>query len=319
VTDTRVLALSGGVGGAKLALGLMHVRPGPELLIVANTGDDFSHLGLTVCPDIDSVTYALAGLNDQDRGWGRKDETWTFMSALAGLGGETWFNLGDGDLAMHVLRSEALRAGRPLSEVTAEICRGLGISARLVPMTDDPVATVVETADGPLAFQHYFVREQCEPAVTGFRFDGIERARPHPDIIAALRDPALEAVVITPSNPFVSIDPILSLPGMRAALAACAAPIVAVSPIVGGQAIKGPAAKMFRELGFAATALDVARHYVGLIDGFVFDTVDAAAEADIRALGFATLATGTVMASLDDRKRLADEVLAFAAGLDGHG
>lgn len=315
MTTTRVVALSGGVGGAKLALGLTDAVPGDNLLIVANTGDDFSHLGFAISPDIDSVVYALAGLNDQQRGWGRKDETWTFMSALGDLGGETWFNLGDGDLAMHVRRSEALRDGKSLSAVTAEIANALGISARILPMSDDRVATMVETASGPLAFQHYFVREQCAPAVTGFRFDGIEDARPHPALMMALADPALEAVIITPSNPFVSIDPILALSGVQDTIAACTVPVVAVSPIVGGAAIKGPAAKMFRELGFAASALGVARHYAGLIDGFIFDTVDAEAESEIRALGMATLVTDTVMQTLEDRRRLAGEALAFADGL----
>ena len=315
MTATRVVALSGGVGGAKLALGLAHEAPGQDLLVVANTGDDFTHLGLAISPDIDSVVYALSGLNDQQRGWGRKDETWTFMSALGDLGGETWFNLGDGDLATHVRRTEALSAGASLSDITAEIATALGISARILPMSDDRVATVVETASGPLAFQHYFVREQCAPAVTGFRFDGIDDARPHPGLMTALADPALEAVIITPSNPFVSIDPILALPGVREAISGCAVPVIAVSPIIGGAAIKGPAAKMFRDLGFAASALGVARHYAGLIDGFIFDTVDAEAEAEIRALGVATLVADTVMRTLEDRRRLAGEALAFATGL----
>lgn len=314
---TRVVALSGGVGGAKLALGLAQVLASEALLIVANTGDDFDHYGLRVCPDLDSVMYALAGLNDARRGWGRRDESWGFMAAFGELGGERWFNIGDGDLALHVLRSQRLRDGVTLSAITAELCARLGIAARLVPMSDDPVATVVETDAGPLAFQHYFVRERCAPPVSGFRFDGSAQARANPAFLAALAAEDLEAVVITPSNPFVSIDPIVSLPGVRAALTACAAPVLAVSPIVAGQAIKGPAAKMFAELGLPSSAPAVARHYGDLLDGFILDRADAAQEKEIAATGVATLVTDTVMRSLADRTRLADEALAFAARLRG--
>jgi len=313
----RVVALSGGVGGAKLALGLSRVVPGPELLIVANTGDDFDHYGLRICPDLDSVTYALAGLNDEQRGWGRKDESWGFMAAFGELGGERWFNVGDGDLALHVLRSQQLRDGMTLSAVTAAVTRRLGIDARLVPMSDDPVPTRVLTEAGPLAFQHYFVRERCVPAVSGFRFDNADAARPNPDFLAALAGDALKAVVITPSNPFVSIDPILALPGVRAALRACAAPVLAISPIVGGEAIKGPAAKMFTELGLPAGAAAVARYYGDLLDGFILDRVDAADESEIAALGLATLVSDTVMRTLADRERLAREAIAFAGRFGG--
>jgi LPPG:FO 2-phospho-L-lactate transferase len=320
VSDTaKVVALSGGVGGAKLALGLSHILDGPELLIVANTGDDFDHHGLRICPDLDTLLYTLSGLNDQERGWGRSEETWTFMSALKELGGFDWFNLGDGDVALHVLRSERLRTGNSLSQVMAGLFRQVGIAARIVPMSDQAVPTIVHTERGDLAFQQYFVRERCEPAVKGFTFAGAHQAQPQPDFMAALANPALTTVVITPSNPFVSIDPILALPGVRKAVADSRAPVVAVSPIVGGQAIKGPAAKMFAELGFKASALEVARHYGNLLDGIVIDEADRPAATAIEALGVRVLVTGTVMQSLEDRKRLAREVLAFAGDLSTPG
>lgn len=310
-----VIALSGGVGGAKLALGLSRLDLADDLLVVANVGDDFEHLGLTICPDLDTVTYTLSGLSDQEKGWGRADEGWRFMAALEQLGGESWFNLGDSDLALHALRTEMLREGKSLTAVTRAVTRKLGIAARIVPMTDDPVRTMVQTADGPLAFQHYFVRDRCEPVVTGFVFDGIAAARPQADFIAALADPELQAIVITPSNPFVSIDPILELPGVRDAMRGAKAPVVAVSPIVAGLAIKGPAAKMMAELGMPSTALAVAQHYGDLLDGFVLDHGDQDQADAVAALGIRPLVTKTVMESLDDRENLAREVLALARGL----
>ena len=314
-TGHAVLALSGGVGGAKLALGLSKIVPADDLTLVANTGDDFEHLGLTICPDIDTLTYTLSGLSNQELGWGRAGETWNFMAALEALGGETWFNLGDGDLALHVERTRRLAEGESLSEVTADLTQRLGIKVPVLPMSDDPVRTVVHTQDADLAFQHYFVRERCAPSVTGFSFQGIYRANPHPRLLELLADPGLAAVVITPSNPFVSIDPILQLPGVSQAFKACKAPIVAVSPIVGGQAIKGPAAKMMAELGMPVTALEVARHYAGLIDGFVLDRVDSQLRDEIGDLRLAVHVTNTVMRSLDDRIALARDVIAFASKL----
>jgi LPPG:FO 2-phospho-L-lactate transferase len=306
-----VIALSGGVGGAKLALGLSHLAGvgGENLLIVANVGDDFEHLGLNICPDIDSIVYALSGLNDQEKGWGRADEGWRFMEALGQLGGEDWFNLGDRDLAMHVLRTQALASGQSLTQVTRTITEQLGIASQVVPMTDDPVRTMVQTADDPLAFQHYFVRDCCEPVVTGFKFEGMAEARPQADFIATLKNPDLRAVIITPSNPFVSIDPILDLAGVRDALEATAAPIIAVSPIVAGLAIKGPAAKMMTELGMPSTALAVAEHYEDLIDGFVLDETDAELADDIDCLGIRPFMAQTIMKSLEDRESLADYVI----------
>ncbi len=303
--------LSGGVGGAKLALGLAKVLRAPDLLIVANTGDDFEHLGLTICPDIDTLTYTLAGLANHETGWGRAGETSRFMSALEALGGETWFFLGDSDLAIHVERSRRLAAGESLTAITADVGRRLGIECRLVPMTDDPVRTVIETAAGPLAFQHYFVRDRCEPAVTGFRFDGAEGARLHPDVIEALADPSLRGVVIGPSNPLISIDPMFAVPGFVQALRDTMAPVVAVSPIVAGRAIKGPTAKMMRELGLPVSVGAIADHYAGVLDGLVIDSADASAAEAIRATQVAVHETKTVMHDLNDRVSLATDVLGF--------
>ena len=310
----NVLALSGGVGGAKLALGLAHLLPPENLTVVANTGDDFTHLGLRVCPDIDTVVYTLSDLADKERGWGRDGETWNFMAALSRLGGENWFNLGDGDLAMHVYRTERLNEGATLSEVTGEIASTLGIKSIVIPMTDDPVATIVETPGGPLAFQHYFVRDRCQPAVTGFRFEGIEAAEPAP-VFAKRLETGPDFILITPSNPFVSIEPILSLRGVRDRIAKSSAPVIAVSPIVGGKAIKGPAAKMMAELGMPASALEVARAYRDVIDGFVIDVHDEAQVAEIESIGIKVLVTDTVMNDLDDRVTLARDCCNFAGAI----
>jgi len=310
-----VVALSGGIGGAKLSLGLKHVLPTDALTVIANTGDDFEHLGLVISPDIDTTVYTLSGLANTELGWGRAGETWSFMASLKALGGEAWFNLGDGDLALHVLRTRRLAAGETLSAITADFCRRLGVGARVVPMSDQPVRTMVHTPDGALLFQHYFVRERCEPRVTGFEFAGAAVASPAPAALRALADPGLEAVAICPSNPFISIDPILAVPGMRAALLAAAAPRIAVSPIVAGAAIKGPTAKMMAELGLPSSAVAVAEHYRGLIDGFVLDEADAPLAGAIEALGMAVRVAPTLMRSLDDRTGLARAVLDFAATL----
>lgn len=309
--SNRVVTLSGGVGGAKLVLGLSHCLEGDDLVVACNTGDDFDHLGLRICPDIDSVLYALSDLSDQQRGWGRRDETWTFMAALKELDGPGWFNLGDGDLATHVLRSELLRQGKSLGEVTIDLAKRMGIKALILPMSDHPVATIVKTKSGNLAFQHYFVRDQCDPCVTGFTFDAIAQAQPQPHILDALRDDP-EAIVIAPSNPYVSVDPILLLPGMRKALKGADSPIVAVSPIVGGQALKGPAAKMMKELGKDVSVFGIAEHYHGLIDGLVIDIQDANLAPKINALGIETHITQTVMTNIESRVTLAKATLDFA-------
>jgi LPPG:FO 2-phospho-L-lactate transferase len=309
-TEGFVLALSGGVGGAKLALGLYRILPPGALTVVANTGDDFEHLGLTISPDIDTLLYTLAGLDNPELGWGRRDETWTFMKALGGLGGATWFNLGDGDLAIHVERTRRLAAGESLSEVTDDFRRRLGISARLLPMTNDRVRTRLNTADGWLDFQDYFVRLHCAPVVREITFAGAGTARPQPEFLTALANKNLRAVVICPSNPFISIDPILGLPGVREALRACCAPVIAVSPIIGGQAVKGPTAKMMAELRLPVDAPAVARHYGDILDLYVADETDAEHVGDLSIpITFAR----TLMLSLEDREALARSVLDAAA------
>jgi LPPG:FO 2-phospho-L-lactate transferase len=311
----RVVALSGGIGGAKLVLGLSRVVPAGDLLVVANTGDDFEHLGLAISPDLDTVMYALAGLDDPQRGWGQRGETWTFMAALAALGSETWFQLGDGDLATHVERTRRRAAGETLSAVTADFCRRLGITARLVPMSDEKVRTRLRTAEGWLDFQDYFVRRGCAPAVLELAYAGAATARAQPEALAALADPRLRAVVIAPSNPFLSIEPMLAVPGLRAAIAQCAAPVVAVSPVIGGRAVKGPTAKMMAELGLPVSATAVARRYRDLLDAYVLDRADAGAVADTAELGIAVSVAHTLMTTLEEREALARHVLATADAL----
>ena len=306
---SHVVALCGGVGGAKLAHGLGMALQPAELTIIVNTGDDFQHLGLSISPDLDSVIYALAGLSDPVRGWGRRDETWTFMAALRGLGGESWFQLGDGDLAMHVERSWRLAHGATLSEITAHLCQALAIAARVLPMSDEPVRTRVLTAEGWLDFQEYFVHRQCEPAVRELMFAGAETARAQPDALAALKRRDLRAIIICPSNPFVSVEPILAVPGIRAAMQQSDAPVVAVTPIIGGKAIKGPAAKMMAELGLEVSAAAVARRYAGIIDGFVIDQTDPIPEP---MQGVTFFSAATLMNTIDDRLRLAHAALRAA-------
>lgn len=309
------VALSGGVGGAKLALGLAHVVPPENLTIIANVGDDFEHLGLRVCPDIDTLMYTLSGLADQERGWGLAGETWRCMEALGRLGGETWFNLGDADLATHLERSQRLQRGESLTEATQALCRALGVRPTILPATDGRLRTIVQTDRGPLGFQHYFVRERCAPEVTGFTFEGAETTSLPADVSKALTDPRLAVVVVCPSNPFISVDPILAVPGMREALQACSAPVVAVAPVVAGEAIKGPTAKMMRELGLPVDASTPASRYRDLLAGYVVDDADADLAPAIEAGGVAVLSTGTVMRSLGDRVRLARAVTDFALNL----
>lgn len=311
----QVVALSGGVGGAKLALGLYRALPADTLTVIANPGDDFEHLGLTVWPDFDTLLYTLSGLANAEQGWGRAGETATFMAALKALGGEDWFFLGDGDLATHVERTRRLAAGERPTAIARAFGERLGLRARLLPASDRPVRTEVLTDAGPLAFQHYFVRERCRPLVAGFRFLGAAEAVPSSEVLRALADPGLAAIVICPSNPFISLDPMLAIPGFRAALAAAPAPVVAVSPIIGGQAIKGPTAKMLRELGLDGGAVAIARHYGGLLSGFVLDHQDATLAPAVEALGLSVACLPTVMRTLEDRERLAAEVLAFARRL----
>jgi LPPG:FO 2-phospho-L-lactate transferase len=304
----KVVALAGGVGGAKLAHGLAMVLPPASLTVVVNTGDDFEHLGLHISPDVDTVMYTLAGLANPDTGWGLAGETWNFLAALERLRGDTWFRLGDRDLATHVERRRRLDAGQSLTEVTQALCAALGVTVVVLPMTDDRLRTVVQTDEGELGFQEYFVHRQCRPRVSGFIFDGLRQARPSPQVVQALS--AADWVIFCPSNPFVSLGPILALEGMKDLIRA--RPTLAVSPIVGGQALKGPAGKMLGELGLEVSAAAVARYYSGLLHGFVLDSVDASLALELRGQGLRVLVTDTIMRGDADRARLAREVLAFA-------
>lgn len=308
-----IVALAGGVGGAKMAQGLQSVLPAGELTVVVNTADDFTLYGLHISPDLDTVMYTLAGIADPVNGWGVAGDTRRTLDAIARYGEEPWFLLGDQDFATHILRTERLRRGVPLSDVTADLTAALGIPSRIVPMSDDRVATLLDTAAGSLEFQDYFVARRQSDEVRGVTFAGLEQAGAHPSALAALA--VAEAVVIAPSNPIVSIAPILETPGMRKALTETAAPIVAVSPIVGGRALKGPAAAMLASLGHEVSALGVARLYAGSIHGLIIDEVDRELQAAIELLGQRVLVTSTVMGGPEDRARLAAEVLDFARAL----
>lgn len=316
MTPPRVVALAGGVGGAKLADGLYRAVPPDHLTVVVNTADDLDLYGLRVCPDLDTVLYTLSGLADPAQGWGIAGDTFHTLDALARYGTSAWFRLGDQDFATHIRRTELLREGRRLTEVTGLLAGSLGIRARLLPMCDEPVATRVRTADGMLDFQDYFVRRHHSDAVLGLEFAGIAAARVTPEVRDALD--AATAIVLCPSNPFVSVGPLLAVPGMRDLLAGAGVPIVAVSPIVAGEALRGPAADMLQALGHEQSALGVARLYQGLVHAFVLDEADRALAPAIEALGLRTLVAPTVMRSLDDRERLAAAVLSFlAAGIAG--
>ncbi len=304
----KVVTLAGGVGGAKLADGLARCLSPQDLTIVVNTGDDFVHFGLKICPDLDTVCYTLAGLANPETGWGRAGETWHTLNALEALGAPTWFQLGDQDLATHLERTRRLAEGETLSEVTQFFCQRWGIQHRVLPMSDDVVQTVVETDLGDLSFQEYFVKYRFEPSVRGFRFEGATQATAAPGVLEAIT--SSEIVIFCPSNPWVSIDPILAVSGVRQAL--LRAKVIAVSPIVGGKALKGPAAKMFAEIGIPPSVQAVALHYGSLLSGFVFDRLDAAEELEIRSVGVRTLVTDTVMKNPADRQRLATEILTFA-------
>jgi len=307
------VVLCGGSGGAKLAVGLAQLL-GERLAVIVNTGDDFTHLGLYISPDVDTVLYSLAGVVNEETGWGRRTETWTFMGALGELAGPTWFKLGDADLATHVDRSWRLCAGESLTQIGAHQRAALGVTARILPMSDDPVRTLLETDAGVLSFQEYFVRHQCRPIVRAIRFDGAGAARPTRDVVDALSARDLAGVIIGPSNPWLSVDPILAVAGMRDVMRAGGAPIVAVSPIIGGKAVKGPTAKIMGELGLPPDSRTVARHYAGLIDGFVIDSADQALQEDMQ---LPVVVTNTMMRSLDDKVVLARQCLAFCRHLAG--
>ena len=299
----KIVALAGGVGGAKLAHGLAQILSPEELTIIVNTGDDFEHYGLYICPDLDTVCYTLAGLANPETGWGRVDETWNVIQNASKLGGPSWFNLGDQDLGTHLERTRRLREGHTLSQITRDFCKAWDIGHTVLPMSDQPVRTIVETDEGELAFQEYFVHRRCEPRVKGFRFDGADKAEPASGACEALQ--AADAIIFCPSNPWVSIDPILKV------IPKIMKPVTAVSPIIGGQTVKGPAAKMYSELGIEPSAFAVANHYRGLVSRFVLDTIDSQLGESVRGLNMQTLVTNTLMKSHDDRKQLASDVLSF--------
>ena len=303
--------LSGGVGGAKLVLGLSRTLNNEDFMTIVNTGDDFVHLGLKICPDIDTIIYTLAELVDQERGWGLKDESWNFLDKTKLLGGEGWFNLGDKDLATHVYRTQRLAKGEDLTSITKNLASSFGVEAKLVPMTNDIVSTVVETPEEDLAFQHYFVRDRCLPTVKGFRFEGVKSSVINPLIQEYARANDKSAVLLAPSNPFVSIDPILSVPAMTDELVGMKGPKIAISPIINSKAVKGPAAKMMQELGVPSTSIEIANHYKGLIDAIVIDHADAPLSKKIEDLGIKVFTTNTVMHSLNEKITLANECLNF--------
>ena len=303
----KIVALAGGVGGAKLAHGLAQILPPEDLTIIVNTGDDFEHYGLYICPDLDTVCYALAGLANPETGWGRVNESWNVIENATKLGGPDWFRLGDQDLGTHLERTRRLKQGESLSQITRDFCKAWAIPHAVLPMSDQPVRTIVETTEGDLAFQEYFVHRRCEPRVKGFRFEGADRAEAASGACEAIH--AADAVVICPSNPWVSIDPILRV------LPKIERPVYAISPIIGGETVKGPAAKMYRELGIEPSAVAVANHYLGLANGFVLDTVDAQLNESVRGLNMRTLVTNTLMESHDNRRQLAIELLKFVGDL----
>ena len=309
----KVCALAGGVGGAKLASGLQDVLPPGELSVVVNTADDFDLWGLHICPDLDTVMYTLAGISNPETGWGIVNESFETLNMLESYGEETWFKLGDRDLATHILRTSRMRSGETLTEVTAGLSAVLGVDSAVLPMSDDPVFTVLETAEGHLEFQEYFVRRGQRVEVLAVELRGIQDAGPTERVLAAIS--GAHAIVLCPSNPVVSVGPILALPGMTEALASSSAPKVAVSPIVGGRALKGPADRMLASLGHEVSATGVARMYAGLVDGMVVDRTDEGEQAGIETLGMRVLVTQSVMRDAEDRARLASETLEFSAGL----
>lgn len=311
-----IVVLSGGVGGAKLVRGLAEALKPEETLIVANTGDDFVHWGMRISPDIDSICYALADLTNPETGWGQRNETWEVMAAMKRLGGPTWFQLGDRDLATHAFRSNALAEGKSLTEATRLLCRGFGIAHPVVPMTEDLVATRIRTDTGTLDFQEYFVGKRCEPVARGIEFAGISSARPQQELMALLQNrDRLAGVILCPSNPFLSLDPILALPGLRDAVRACGRPVVGVAPIIGGKAVKGPTGKLLTELGYSVAASTVAEYYEDILNGYLIDAADEALQDTIAQLGIRPRVGQTLMNTLADKIRVAQDTLGLLDSL----
>ncbi|HET8676948.1 MAG TPA: 2-phospho-L-lactate transferase [Blastocatellia bacterium] len=305
----KITALAGGIGASKFLLGLSRVMPPEEITVIANTGDDIEMFGLRVCPDIDTVIYTLAGAINEETGWGIKQDTFESLKWIARYTERPWFNLGDRDLATHIYRSHALAEGRTLAEVTGHIARALGVRSRIVPMTDSYTPTRVVTDEGEMHFQEYFVRRRCEPRVKEIRFQDIERAAPSVGVESAILD--ADAVIICPSNPFISIGPILAVPGIREWLKQTRANVIAITPIIAGRALKGPAAEMLCDLGHEVSALGVARVYSDIADVFVLDVTDNELRAAIEALGLRVILANTVMSTLEDKQRLAEAVFSF--------
>lgn len=307
--SARIVALSGGVGGAKLASGLASVLEDDELAVIANTGDDFDHLGLQICPDIDTLMYTLAGRNNPETGWGRRDETWSFMHTLKELKPDSWFSLGDHDLAVHVWRTWQLNQGRTLSQVTGELARAMKVATAVIPMSDDPVRTTLDTNEGVLEFQDYFVRQKCQPTVQEISFTGADQATPAPAFASLLTDNSVDAFVVCPSNPYLSVNPILSLPGVSEALRRHSAPVIVVSPIVGGNSLKGPTAKIMGEMNIPCDLDAIADHYGNLADILVIDSTDAEQQEKIATNGIEVAVANIVMGDETDRRTLAEFVL----------
>ncbi|GAP14707.1 LPPG:FO 2-phospho-L-lactate transferase [Longilinea arvoryzae] len=302
----KIAALAGGVGGAKLADGLYRTLPAGDLTVIVNTGDDFTHLGLKICPDLDTVCYTLAGKANPSTGWGRSGETYTALSEISSLEGPDWFRLGDRDLGTHLVRTQRMREGSSLSQITRAFCASWGIHATILPMSDDIIATIVHTRNhGSLNFQEYFVKLHCQPEVVGFQFDGIGMAKPAPGVIEAIE--SADAIVLCPSNPWVSIAPILTVKGVREAIRPKF--VLSVSPLIGGQALKGPAAKMFSELGWQPSAQAVAEQYRDFLNVFLLDPADRADCDAIRQWGIISYVTDVIMKDIPDRIRLANEIL----------
>jgi LPPG:FO 2-phospho-L-lactate transferase len=310
VGKMSIVALAGGVGGAKFVDGISKLVGSGELTVIVNTGDDFNHLGLKICPDIDTICYTLAGLANPETGWGRCGETWNAMETISRLGGPDWFQLGDLDLGLHLERSRCIQQGLTLSQVTLQICQAFAIKDRVIPMSDAEIPTLLLTDEGELSFQEYFVKRNCEPKILGIHFRGIEYAKPAPGVISAIQ--TADMIVFCPSNPWVSLDPILTVPGIRNAVMV-KKPVIAISPIIGGRTVKGPAAKMFEEHGIKPSAFAVAEHFKEMLAGFVYDEVDKKLDNKIKELGIKTFTTNTLMETQMDRVRLADEVINFAS------
>ena len=310
--EKKIVALCGGVGGAKLALGLDRISSAGAATIIVNVGDDFEHLGLRICPDIDTVLYTLGNLSDQERGWGRAEESWNFIENVKLLGGDDWFLLGDKDLALHVTRTQHLHRGGLLSDFVARATKRFGIRSNILPATNAVISTMIDTDRGVLPFQEYFVKQRCAPRVKSIQFEGAASAAAVPGVLNALSDPTLHAIIICPSNPYLSVDPILAVPGIKAALQNASAPVIAVSPIVSGAAIKGPTAKIMAELNLAPSQQSIAAHYQGLIDALVVDISD---ENEARDLPVQAFVVPTVMTTLEQKIQLARDVIDVAMTL----